>query len=462
MKWFTFCALAALAPLAACQEVEKPTTMLTQQQWKEVERHILEAEPTPKYKVGAIFDGKIELIGYDIEGDFTPGKPATFKFYWRSIKEVDKNWKVFVHFESSKKNKRRNFDHVPVGGLYETTRWRPGQIIEDIHTETLPGDFPVGKAKPLIGFWRGKDRLPITNDTSKTKDNRAVGPEVDVVAKGNGSGGSAAAADPASSKPTFAANELPGAKITLDGKLDEVEWGSTPKVDLTPFANGEHATEARIFYTADALYIGAKLVDEDIWGDFTKRDSDTWTQEVFEVFLDVDGDNRDYLELQVTPRNVVFDANFKTRLSGGKGSRTDKINAARAWNMEGLETAVSIDGTLNEDGDEDRSWTIEMKLPFASTPGLSGPPKKGDTWALNLYRFDRPGKKGARAYAWSTGPRGDFHEVSKFGALTFAGPRGGGVKAIQPTKLLKIDPGAIRSVKGIRSKQLEKLRKKAP
>ncbi len=130
--------------------------------------------------------------------------------------------------------------------------------------------------------------------------------------------------------------------------------------------------------------------------------------------------------------------------------------------MEGLETAVSIDGTLNEDGDEDRSWTIEMKLPFASTPGLSGPPKKGDTWALNLYRFDRPGKKGARAYAWSTGPRGDFHEVSKFGALTFAGPRGGGVKAIQPTKLLKIDPGAIRSVKGIRSKQLEKLRKKAP
>ena len=150
MKWFTFCALAALAPLAACQEVEKPTTMLTQQQWKEVERHILEAEPTPKYKVGAIFDGKIELIGYDIEGDFTPGKPATFKFYWRSIKEVDKNWKVFVHFESSKKNKRRNFDHVPVGGLYETTRWRPGQIIEDIHTETLPGDFPVGKALSLI------------------------------------------------------------------------------------------------------------------------------------------------------------------------------------------------------------------------------------------------------------------------------------------------------------------------
>jgi hypothetical protein len=461
MKWLKYCVLASLAPLAACQDVEKPTTMLTQQQWKKVEKHLLKTAPDPKYKVGAVFDGKIELIGYDIDGDFTPGKPATFKFYWKSLEVVDKNWKVFVHFESTKKKKRKNFDHVPVGGLYETTRWRPGQIIEDIYTETLPGDFPVGKAKPLVGFWRGKDRLPVTSGPT-TKDNRAIGPEIDVVAGGKGSSEEAPSAPAKGAlKPTLSVFEVADAAITVDGKLDEKQWASSPKAELSAFADGEFSTDARVFYTKDALYIGATLQDSEIWGDFTERDSDTWTQEVFEVFLDVDGDNADYLELQVTPRNVVFDANFKKRLGRGEGSRTDQINAARAWNMEGLETAVAVDGTLNAPG-EDKAWTIEMKIPFATTPGLSAPPKPGDTWALNLYRFDRPGKKGARAYAWSTGPRGDFHEVSKFGVLTFKGPRGGGIKSLPATKKIQVDPNAIRRVQGIRSKQLEKMKRVVP
>ena len=461
MKWLKFCVLASLVPLAACQDVEKPTTMLTQQQWKEVEKHLLKTDPNPQYKVNAVFDGKIELLGYDIDGDFTPGKPATFKFYWKSLKEVDKNWKVFVHFESTTKKKRKNFDHVPVGGLYETTRWRPGQIIEDIHTEALPGDFPVGKAKPLIGFWRGKDRLPITSGPA-TKDNRAIGPEFQVVSSGKGSSKKAGITPSNNLKPTASIFEVANAAVTMDGKLDEKLWSAAPKVELSAFADGTFATDARMFYTKDALYIGATLQDTEIWGDFTKRDSDTWTQEVFEVFLDVDGDNKDYLELQVTPRNVVFDANFKQRLGSGKGARTDQINAARAWNMEGLETAVSVNGTLNQPGDEDTSWTIEMKIPFATTPGLASPPKKGDTWALNLYRFDRPGKKGARAYAWSTGPRGDFHEVSKFGILKFNGPRGGGIKSLPAAKKIKVDPTAIRRVQGIRSDQLKKMQRTPP
>ena len=59
---------------------------------------------------------------------------------------------------------------------------------------------------------------------------------------------------------------------------------------------------------ADYLYIAVESEDTDVWSTFTKRDANTWEQEVIEVFIDADGNKKDYLELQVTPANVVFDA----------------------------------------------------------------------------------------------------------------------------------------------------------
>merc|ERR1711974_65520 len=67
---------------AACQEVEQPTTVLTQEQWNEVKSNILSKAPEPQYKVGAQFDDKIELIGFDVTEPIAAGKPATFTWYW--------------------------------------------------------------------------------------------------------------------------------------------------------------------------------------------------------------------------------------------------------------------------------------------------------------------------------------------------------------------------------------------
>jgi len=142
---------------------------------------------------------------------------------------------------------------------------------------------------------------------------------------------------------------------------------------------------------------------------------------VLEFFLDPDGDGKDYLELQITPRNVVFDARFAQRLGTGDTPREAQIAAAKAWNLEGLETAVHVEGTLGNPSDEDQFWSVEMKLPLAKLPGLEGKaPQTNDTWALNFYRFDRPKEGVTWAYAWSTGPRGDFHQVDKFGEAKIA------------------------------------------
>lgn len=398
-----------------CQDVEKPAVVLTQAQWQEVQKHLLTKEPQPKYRVGAKFADKIELIGFDVTEPLVAGKPTTFTWYWRALEDVGDNWKVFVHFDATKKAFRQNLDHVPVDEMYPTSRWKQGQIIEDIQKVTLRGDWPPGEAIPYIGFYRGTQRMQPTGtaQTTREKQPRVIGPTLKV----QGS------APPATPTPSYTLRSIPAApEPALDGKLDDDVWANLPSLSLVPFGNAPKTnTNVKAFVTGDALYIGATMDDTNAWGTFKDRDADTWTEEVLEIFIDVDGDSKDYLELQITPMNTVFDANFKTRLGTGKGSREDQINEARTFNLENLQSSVFVDGTVNNPDDNDKSWSAEIKIPLASLPGIQLPLTPSASWSVNVYRFDRPDPKTTHGYGWSTAPRGDFHQVDKFGKWTISG-----------------------------------------
>ena len=81
-----------------------------------------------------------------------------------------------------------------------------------------------------------------------------------------------------------------------------------------------------------------------------------------------------------------------------------------------VQAVFGLEGTLNDPSDQDQSWSVELRLPLDRIPGLQDKkPAIGDEWALNFYRFDRPKDGTTWAYAWSTAPRGDFHQVDKFG-----------------------------------------------
>jgi len=416
-------AFAALA--FGCQEVEEPKPVLTQQQWGEVQKDILSEAPNPQHALNVTFNDSLELLGFDVHTPLTPGQQIELTWYWKVKKPVKKNWSVFVHLDSKVKPVRQNLDHVPMEGLYPTSAWKQGQIIRVKQKATLRPDMPNGAAVAYIGLYDPKSpkmltRMKITAGKGEA-DHRAVGPELTVVG-GKGKTGAKDAPATIESKPRYAVRTIAGdaGKVTVDGKLSEPVWNSLQPARLKPFGPGQkYQTWVKAFATEDALYIAGYMEDKHIWGTLEDRDADTWKQEVLEVFIDTDGDGKDYFEFQLTPNNVIFDANFKQRLGRGEGSREDQINRARAWNMEGLEAKAFVDGTLNNDKDQDKFWSIELKLPFASIPGAGKAPKPGDNWAINFYRFDRPEAKKSYAYAWSTGPRGDFHEVSKFGELRF-------------------------------------------
>lgn len=434
-------AVAAWALVVGCQEVKEPTTTLTQAQWEEVRQNLLPAPPASyTHKVGANFGDKIELLGVDVDPPSPKaGREVTITWYFKALAPMNVNWQVFVHMDHLGDNaSRQGMDHHPIRDLYQTSRWKVGEIVKDEQKVRIRADYPGGDAKLFVGLWNpaNDERLPLKNPDKIANDggNRIEAATLTIVGGPKSKKAKGAAKPP---RKAYTIRRLAG-DITIDGKLDDPAWKQAAKTSHFGGANGgpgpKGATWAQLAYDDTKLYIGLYGEDTDVWGSLTERDAKTWTEEVFEVFLDPNGDAKDYLEIQVTPRNTVFDARFAVQLGRGTGSRDAQIDVAKAWNSA-LESAVSIDGSLNNPADTDRSWSAELAIPLSEIPG--GQARPGQMWSLNLYRFDAPrdaqGKpKGQVAWAWSPA-KGSFHNVKNFGSLRFIGTSPAPVGTPTPT-----------------------------
>ena len=425
--------LALASALSACQPVEIPVR-LTPAQEKEI---LLKEAPKPQYPVGAMFNDTIELIGFDVTQPLVAGKKATFTWYWRAKKDVAQDWRIFVHFDT--RTFRNNLDHYPADKAYPTRAWKAGQIIRDVQQITIHPNTPSDEATPYIGLYAGDVRMDITNGVKKTNDRRVIGPKLKILNPKQ-------PATPPPSRPSYAVRALTSeevAPLKIDGKLDEPLWARIPTLNLTPYGRvPEQKTWAKAFVTDAHLVVGARLEDRHIWGTLRERDSKTWTEEVLELFIDVNGDGKDYLEFQITPHNVVFDARFPQNpgVQVAGTTREQRTKQAMAFNIEGLETAVHVEGTLDNPKDQDTAWSVEIKIPLAQVPGLTLPIKPGAQWAVNLYRFDRPdaaNPKKSFAYAWSRLARADFHDVKGYGRWRMLGPVRAVVVDTKPSKDLK-------------------------
>ena len=250
-----------------------------------------------------------------------------------------------------------------------------------------------------------------------------------------------AAAQPART-PTYGARAALDA-IQVDGVLDEATWAMSPRVGAlrridAPDQPPAFPTEAAVTWDGNHLYVAFACTDPDPWARYASRDDRLWEEEVVEVFLDPDGDGRNYAELEVSPSNVVVDLLIAAPRAGGA--------SARRWDIAGLQSAVRR---------HTGGWVAEIAIPWASlaAAGVTSPPRVGDTWRAGLYRIERPGglTKAARVdallaerraasaerqaavdkellalraddeySAWSvTRPERGFHDPERFGVLRF-------------------------------------------
>jgi hypothetical protein len=182
-------------------------------------------------------------------------------------------------------------------------------------------------------------------------------------------------------------------KPRLDGNLDKPFWKDAPWTadfrDIERDAKGgaplpvpRFRTRAKILWDDEAVYIGAELSGDEIWGTITKRDAVIFYDNDFEVFIDPDSDTHTYVENEMNSLNTQWDLLMnKPYRDGG--------TFINSFDIKGLETAVLIDGEINNPRAENRKWTIEIKMPFESLLEAGGHgerPAAGDYWRMNFSR----------------------------------------------------------------------------
>jgi len=206
--------------------------------------------------------------------------------------------------------------------------------------------------------------------------------------------------------------------LVLSGKVDDPLWQTAEAVVLTDPITGDpkrYQTTARLLYNAQYLYIGFQCEDEYVWGTYTERDSPIFTEECVEAFICPSGKVRQYYEINVSPRNTIFDTFI---LNGKENGGEHQMISLMEYTCPGLLTAIHIDGELGVPGA--RGWSVEYALPFRSLIGHDHLiPEPGDEWRLNLYRIDSLQRDKLDLYAWATVGKNDFHRPEYFGTLLF-------------------------------------------
>ncbi len=178
--------------------------------------------------------------------------------------------------------------------------------------------------------------------------------------------------------------------LKIDGRLDDDAWRDAQWTEDFVDIEGDakprprFRTRAKMLWDDQYFYIGAELEEPHVWATLTEHDSVIFQDNDFEVFIDPDGDNHNYYEIEINALNTVWDLRLpKPYRDGGP--------ALNEWEIPGLKTAVHIDGTLNDPRDTDRGWSVEMAIPWevlAEFAGCPAPPRDGDQWRVNFSRVE--------------------------------------------------------------------------
>lgn len=420
--------------LLGCQLVGTPVIELSDDDRALIEENLFAEAPEISHPVHATYGNVIELLGYDIEpaGVVRPGQAFTLTAYYRALEPIEKPWKVFVHLDGfsslAETNTRQGFDHDPINDLYPTSLWEPGDVIRDTFSGVLREDFENTEVVIHIGFWdptarerghrrphweamgvgfmvdRVAERMVVTNPGTGTIQGDQEGPQLAVGSFRTGT----------EDTMRILAPSLQRASLTIDGVLDEVVWQAVRRSDpfvyhRTGLPGDDLLTDVRVLWDEDAIYFAFSMHDSDINATSVDRDDELWLEDSVEIFLDPLGDGRDYAQIIVNPMGAVFDAVFASQ-------RDRDTAAASETDLDGLEVARSVTGTINDPSGTDSRWTVEARLPWAALPGFDDVPHNGTIISANFARHDYPG---GATLAWSPVIGADLHRTASFGEIHF-------------------------------------------
>ncbi len=112
--------------------------------------HVLRAEPLdpeslPHREERFSLGGRIELLGYELNQD------ADLTLYWQAQEEFEESYTVFVHVLDEAGRLRAQRDSLPLDGMYPTSSWLAGQVVEDRHQLFM--EMPIGSYRLAVGMY---------------------------------------------------------------------------------------------------------------------------------------------------------------------------------------------------------------------------------------------------------------------------------------------------------------------
>jgi hypothetical protein len=128
--------------------------------------HVLRSKPINArrlpHREGSLLGEKIELLGYELkEEPIRPGGVLELTLYWQAREEIEESYIVFTHLLDDNGNIQGQQDGIPVEGMYPTSSWLTGQVVEDKHRIPTAATAPLGSYRIAVGMYQlnGLERL---------------------------------------------------------------------------------------------------------------------------------------------------------------------------------------------------------------------------------------------------------------------------------------------------------------
>ena len=224
-----------------------------------------------------------------------------------------------------------------------------------------------------------------------------------------------------------------GAPIVIDGRIDEESWRLAPWTDNFVDIEGDarprprFRTRVKMLWDDAYFYIAAELKEPHVWGKLTEHDAVIFQDNDFEIFIDPDGDNHEYYEIEINALNTEWDLLLERPYRDGGP-------AVNAWEIPGLKSATHINGKINDPTGLDEGWTVEFAIPWkvlGERAHRAAPPLDGDQWRVNFSRVEWEHRLEGQAYKkvegkrednWVWSPQGaiDMHRPERWGYVQFS------------------------------------------